>query len=154
MDDRYFMELALKEAKKAYKLGEVPIGAIIVRENKVIAKAFNRREVDKSALSHAEVLAIKEACKELGGWRLIGCTLYVTLEPCLMCAGAIINSRIERVVYAADDPKAGAVRSLYRVLEDSRLNHQVEVVEGILKEESSSLLKQFFAQLRADKKDF
>lgn len=154
MDDRYFMELALKEAKKAYKLGEVPIGAIIVRENKVIAKAFNRREVDKSALSHAEVLAIKEACKELGGWRLIGCTLYVTLEPCLMCAGAIINSRIERVVYAADDPKAGAVRSLYRVLEDPRLNHQVEVVEGILKEESSSLLKQFFAQLRADKKDF
>lgn len=153
MDDRYFMELALKEAKKAYKLGEVPIGAIIVRENKVIAKAFNRREVDKSALSHAEVLAIKEACKELGGWRLIGCTLYVTLEPCLMCAGAIINSRIERVVYAADDPKAGAVRSLYRVLEDSRLNHQVEVVEGILKEESSSLLKQFFAQLRAEKKD-
>lgn len=153
MDDRYFMELALKEAKKAYKLGEVPIGAIIVRENKVIAKAFNRREVDKSALSHAEVLAIKEACKELGGWRLIGCTLYVTLEPCLMCAGAIINSRIERVVYAADDPKAGAVRSLYRVLEDPRLNHQVEVVEGILKEESSSLLKQFFAQLRAEKKD-
>ncbi|HHY18456.1 MAG TPA: nucleoside deaminase [Firmicutes bacterium] len=154
MDDRYFMELALKEAKKAYKLGEVPIGAIIVRENKVIAKAFNRREVDKSALSHAEVLAIKEACKELGGWRLIGCTLYVTLEPCLMCAGAIINSRIERVVYAADDTKAGAIRSLYRVLEDPRLNHQVEVVEGILKEESSSLLKQFFAQLRADKKDF
>lgn len=153
MDDRYFMELALKEAKKAYKLGEVPIGAIIVRENKVIAKAFNRREVDKSALSHAEVLAIKEACKELGGWRLIGCTLYVTLEPCLMCAGAIINSRIERVVYAADDTKAGAIRSLYRVLEDSRLNHQVEVVEGILKEESSSLLKQFFAQLRAEKKD-
>ena len=145
------MDLALAEAKKAFEIGEVPIGAVVVRGDEVIALAHNHRETAKNPLGHAELLAIDEACKKLGGWRLIGCTMYVTLEPCLMCAGAIINSRIERLVYATRDPKAGAVDSLYDVLRDSRLNHQVEVIEGVLAEESSRLLKQFFQELRRAK---
>lgn len=152
MEHTYFMELALEEAKKAYELGEVPIGAIIVRDNQVIASAFNKREIGHNATYHAELLAIQEACEKLGGWRLIGCTMYVTLEPCLMCAGAIINSRLEKLIYGARDPKAGAVHSLYHVLEDTRLNHQVEVVEGVLAVESSALLKDFFANLRLKNK--
>ena len=152
MEHTYFMELALEEAKKAYEIGEVPIGAIIVRDNQVIASAFNKRELGRNATHHAELLAIQEACEKLGGWRLIGCTMYVTLEPCLMCAGAIINSRLERLIYGARDPKAGAVQSLYHVLEDTRLNHQVEVIEGVLAAESSALLKDFFANLRLKNK--
>lgn len=151
MNHEHFMNLALAEAKKAFEIGEVPIGAVVVRGDEVIALAHNHRETAKNALGHAELLAIDEACKKLGGWRLIGCTMYVTLEPCLMCAGAIINSRIERLVYATRDPKAGAVDSLYDVLRDSRLNHQVEVIEGVLAEESSRLLKQFFQELRRAK---
>ena len=152
MEHNYFMGLAIEEAKKAYEIGEVPIGAIIVRENQVIASAFNKRELGRNATHHAELLAIQEACEKLGGWRLIGCTMYVTLEPCLMCAGAIINSRLERLIYGARDPKAGAVQSLYHVLEDTRLNHQVEVIEGVLAAESSALLKDFFANLRLKNK--
>lgn len=151
MKHEYFMTLALGEAKKAYSLGEVPIGAIITKGEEVIATAYNRREIDKSALAHAEILAIETACQRLGGWRLTGCTMYVTLEPCLMCAGAIINSRLTRLVYAAKDPKAGAVTSLYTILEDARLNHQVEVITGILQEEASALLKEFFKKLRSTK---
>lgn len=151
MKHEYFMTLALGEAKKAYSLGEVPIGAIITKGEEVIATAYNRREIDKSALAHAEILAIETACQRLGGWRLTGYTMYVTLEPCLMCAGAIINSRLTRLVYAAKDPKAGAVTSLYTILEDARLNHQVEVITGILQEEASALLKEFFKKLRSTK---
>ncbi len=152
MEHNYFMGLALEEAKKAYEIGEVPIGAIIVRDNQVIASAFNKRELGRNATHHAELLAIQEACEKLGGWRLIGCPMHVILEPCLMCAGAIINSRLERLIYGARDPKAGAVQSLYHVLEDTRLNHQVEVIEGVLAAESSALLKDFFANLRLKNK--
>ncbi len=151
MEHEYFMALALREAKKAYSLGEVPIGAVITKGEEVISRAYNRREIDKSALAHAEILAIEEACQRLGGWRLSGCTMYVTLEPCLMCAGAVINSRLTRLVYAAEDPKAGAVTSLYNTLEDTRLNHQVEVVTGVLQKEASALLKEFFKKLRSTK---
>lgn len=146
------MTLALKEAKKAYSLGEVPIGAIITKGEEVIARAYNRREIDKSALAHAEILAIKEACQKIGGWRLTGCTMYVTLEPCLMCAGAIVHSRLARLVFATEDTKSGAVTSLYNILEDTRLNHQVEVIEGVLQKEASALLKKFFKELRSTKK--
>lgn len=146
------MSLALEEAQKAYEIGEVPIGAVIVKDNLVIARAHNKRETDRMSTAHAEIRAIEEACRKLGGWRLIGCTMYVTLEPCLMCAGALINSRIDKLVYASSDQKAGAVDSLYSVLNDFRLNHQVEVVSGILDEESSGLLKRFFRDLREEKK--
>jgi len=151
MNHEYYMQLALLEAKKAYDLGEVPIGAIITKGDEIVAASYNRREIDKNALAHAEILAIDEACRKLGGWRLVGCTMYVTLEPCLMCAGAIINSRIGRLVYGSFDPKAGAVNSLYNVLGDNRLNHQVDVVHGVLSNEASLLLKQFFRDLRTKK---
>lgn len=143
-----FMQIALEEAHKAYKIAEVPIGAVIVKDNQVIAKAHNLRETNKSPLAHAEILAIEAAAKELGGWRLSGTTMYVTLEPCPMCAGAIYQSRIDTLVYGADDPKAGAVKSLYQLLEDNRLNHQVEIVSGVLAEDSSRILKEFFSELR------
>lgn len=143
-----YMQIALKEAMKAYDLQEAPIGAIIVKDNQIIAKAYNLRETSKSPLAHAELLAIDEAAKKLGGWRLSGAAMYVTLEPCPMCAGAIYQSRISTLVYGAADPKAGAVNSLYTILNDPRLNHQVEVISGVLAEESSQLLKRFFRELR------
>jgi tRNA(adenine34) deaminase len=151
-EHKYYMELALEEAKKAYNKLEVPIGAIIVKEGKVIARAHNLRETNKSPLAHAEILAIDEATRKLGGWRLTGTTIYVTLEPCPMCAGAIYQSRVSKLVYGAADPKAGAVKSLYQILEDTRLNHQVEVIEGIMKEETAEILKSFFQELRVRNK--
>lgn len=142
------MKEALKEAKKAYKKGEVPVGAVLVVDDKIIARAYNIKENSLDPTAHAEVLVIKKAAKKLGAWRLTEATLYVTKEPCIMCAGAIINARIKRVVYGCDDTKAGAVVSLYNILQDPRLNHQVEVKKGILEEECRSILKQFFKELR------
>ena len=143
MDDEKFMYKALLEAKKAYLKGEVPIGAIIVCRGAVIAKGHNQRERFKDPTAHAEVIAIREASRVLGGWRLPGTTLYVTLEPCPMCAGAIINARVERVVYGAIDPKAGAAGTLMNILEDERLNHRVKVTKGILEEECRNILQLF-----------
>jgi len=142
------MKEALKLAKEAEKTGEVPVGAIITYQGKIIARAMNQKEKLKSAIFHAEILAIKEASLKLQDWRLTECELYVTLEPCPMCAGAIVASRLKRLIYGCKDPKAGAVHSLYKITEDKRLNHQVEVCCGILAEESSQLLKNFFNKKR------
>jgi tRNA(adenine34) deaminase len=145
------MAEALNEARKAGELKEVPVGAVIVYQGKVISRAHNLREAGYDSTAHAEILAIRQACRTLGRWRLEETTLYVTLEPCLMCAGAILSARIPRLVYGASDPKAGAVVSLYRVLEDQRLNHQVEVVAGVLEEECGRILSSFFQNLRNNK---
>ena len=142
------MKEAIKQAKKAYALGEVPIGCVIVYEGKIIARAYNRRITDKSALSHAEILAIKKASRVIEDWRLEGCTLYVTLEPCQMCAGAIVQARIPKVVMACDNPKAGCAGSIIDMFHVDKFNHQVEVTEGILEEECSEMLSGFFRALR------
>ncbi|MBS9336585.1 nucleoside deaminase [Fructobacillus papyrifericola] len=147
-DVKKFMELALAEAKAAGQRGEVPIGAVIVKDGKVIASAGNRREEDQKTDAHAEMHAILEANGKLGTWRLEETALFVTLEPCLMCAGAILNARIPLVYFGAQDKKAGAVTSLYSVFDDDRLNHQVKVFPGVLKDESAGLLKEFFKSLR------
>ena len=144
--DIEFMSLAINEAKKAYKRDEVPVGAVIVKDNMVIAKAYNTREYGKNALYHAEVKAIDKACKKLGGWRLVGCTMYVTLEPCPMCAGAIVNSRIERVVFGAPDHKAGAFGTMIDLTDYPLFKPQI--VGGVLKEECAELLSSFFKQKR------
>lgn len=146
--DEKFMKEALKEARKAYKLGEVPIGCVIVYEGKIIARGYNRRNTDKSTLCHAEITAIKKASKFLGDWRLEGCTLYVTLEPCQMCGGAIIQARIDRVVMGSMNPKAGCGGSLLNILQMECFNHQAQVTRGILEEECSALLTKFFKELR------
>ncbi|WP_026478078.1 tRNA adenosine(34) deaminase TadA [Alkaliphilus transvaalensis] len=149
--DEYYMRLALEEAEKAYKIGEVPIGAVIVRNGEVVSKAYNLRERDKNATAHAEVLAIQKACENLGGWRLTNSTIYVTIEPCPMCAGAILQSRIDRLVIGAMDYKAGACGSLVNLLNDERFNHQTEIITGVLEEEASLLMKNFFRELRKKK---
>jgi len=143
-----FMELALREARQALEEHEVPVGAVIVREGRVIASAHNQREQLRDPTAHAEVIAITQAAESMGDWRLEGCTLYVTLEPCAMCAGAMVLARLERVVYGATDPKAGAVHSLYHLLGDERLNHQVDVVPGVLARPCGEILTQFFDQQR------
>jgi len=150
--DQLFMREAIQEAKKAEALGEVPIGAVIVYEDEIIARSHNLRESTQNAVTHAELMAIQEACQVLGSWRLENTTLYVTLEPCPMCAGAILQSRIPRVVYGARDPKAGCVDSLYRLLNDSRFNHECEVAEGVLADECGALLTSFFRSIRERKK--
>ncbi|WP_102693411.1 tRNA adenosine(34) deaminase TadA [Rummeliibacillus pycnus] len=150
--DHYFMQLAIEEAQKAESLGEVPIGAVIVYQNQVIASAHNLRETSQNAVTHAELMAIQRACDVIGSWRLEETTLYVTLEPCPMCAGAILQSRIPRVVYGARDSKAGCVDSLYHLLNDSRFNHECQVTEGVLADQCSGLLTNFFRELRARKK--
>ncbi|WP_339217595.1 tRNA adenosine(34) deaminase TadA [Ornithinibacillus sp. FSL M8-0202] len=152
MKDAYYMQLAINEAEKAREKNEVPIGAIIVYQDEVIASGYNVREQSQETLSHAELIAIQEANKKIGSWRLEDCTLYVTLEPCPMCAGAIVQSRIKRVVYGAKDPKAGCAGSLMNLLDDNRFNHQVEVCSGILQEECGQLLTSFFKTLRERKK--
>lgn len=149
--DEKYMKEALKQAKKAYDIGETPIGCVIVYENKIIARAYNRRMTDKSALSHAEILAIKKANKKLGDWRLDGCTMYVTLEPCQMCAGAIIQSRIKRVVMGAMNKKAGCAGSIINLLNMEEFNHRAMFESGVLKEECSTLMKDFFKELRKKK---
>lgn len=147
-----YMREAIIEAKKAEAIGEVPIGAIIVVDNEIIARAHNLRESNQSSIAHAEILAIDEACKHLGSWRLERATLYVTLEPCPMCAGASMLSRVEKVVYGASDPKGGCAGTFMNLLQDDRFNHQSEVVSGILEEECGQLLSDFFRKLREKKK--
>ena len=142
------MREALKQARKAYALGEVPIGCVIVYEDKIIARGYNRRNTDKNTLSHAEITAINRARKKRGDWRLEGCTLYVTLEPCQMCAGAIIQSRISKVVMGAMNPKAGCGGSILNILQMAEFNHQAEVERGILEKECSEILQDFFKALR------
>ncbi len=147
--DEKWMNLALELAKQAADKAEVPVGAVLVRDDQVLARSFNLREHLGSPLAHAECLVIHRAAIKLGGWRLTGTTLFVTLEPCLMCAGAIQQSRISRVVFGAKDPKGGAVRSLYQVLEDPRLNHRCEVTGGVLEKECGGLLTDFFRKRRS-----
>ncbi len=143
-----FIKKCLHLANSAQLRGEIPVGAVIVLDGKIIARAFNTRETKNNPLGHAEIDVIRKAAKKLGRWRLSDCTLYVTLEPCLMCAGAIVQSRIGKVVYGAKDPKAGAVESLYSVLADKRLNHRPEVESGVMAAECTKVLKDFFLQLR------
>lgn len=145
--DKDFMRLAMEEAAQAAELGEVPVGAIVVHRGQIIARGFNRREAWHDPCAHAELLAIRRAAEHLGSWRLDQCSLYVTLEPCVMCAGAILNARLPRVVYGARDAKAGAVRSLFALLEDPRLNHRVQV-SSVLADECAASLSAFFAALR------
>jgi len=146
--DERFMREALKEAGYAFEDGEVPVGAVIVHQGRVIGRAHNQGECLKDPTAHAEMIAITQAAAALDRWRLTGCTLYVTLEPCTMCAGAIVLARIDRLVYGAADPKAGACGSLMNIVQDPRLNHRVEVIGGVLAEESSALLREFFHQRR------
>ena len=152
IEDAHFMRQALDLAKHASKLGEVPVAAIIVKDGEVIATAHNRRELDKDPIAHAEVLAIKKAASLIGDWRLEGCTLYVTLEPCAMCAGAMWLARVDRCVYGCKDPKSGFLGSLYDLSQLQKLNHHYEVTGGVLQEESAELLKTFFRQIRAERK--
>ena len=143
-----YMKQAIREARKAYALGEVPIGCVIVNEGKIIGRGYNRRNTDKNTLSHAEITAIKKASKKMGDWRLEGCTLYVTLEPCQMCAGAIVQARIDEVVMGSMNPKAGCGGSILNLLEMPEFNHQVKVTRGIMEEECSQMLTNFFKELR------
>ena len=151
IDEKYMRE-ALRQAKKAYRLEETPIGCVIVHEGKIIGRGYNRRNTDKSPLAHAEITAIKKASRKLGDLRLEGCTLYVTLEPCQMCAGAIVQSRVERVVVGCMNPKAGCAGSILNLLDVKEFNHQAELVTGVLKEECSALMTGFFRELRERKK--
>ena len=148
----YFMKEALKEAEKAYKKLEVPVGAIIVKDGKIIARAYNQKESKTDTTKHAEILAIQKASKKLNSWRLIDCEMYVTLEPCSMCAGALINSRIKKVYIGASDQKTGAVGSVFNLLEDYTFNHKVEYEKGVMQEECENILKEFFKKLRKNKK--
>lgn len=147
-EHEHWMEQALIEARRGGAMGEVPVGAVLVRQDQVIGRGYNMREVYGDPLAHAEMLAIREAARLIGDWRLEETTLYVTLEPCAMCSGGIVLARIPRLVFGARDPKAGAVVSLMNLLGDSRLNHRVEVTEGVLAEQCSGLLREFFQDLR------
>ena len=151
-DQERYMKEAIRQAKKARALEEVPIGCVIVCNGQIIARGYNRRNVDKDTLSHAELNAIKKASKKLGDWRLEGCTMYVTLEPCQMCAGALMQSRIDRVVIGSMNPKAGCAGSVLNLLEMDGFNHKVEVIRGVLQEECSIMLSDFFRELREKKK--
>lgn len=146
--DIKYMTLALKEAKKAYQKDEVPVGCVIVYQDQVLAKAYNQRKKTNSIFGHAEILAMKKASKKMNSWILEGCTMYVTLEPCLMCTGAIFQSRINRVVFATEEPKFGVLGSVMDISECKGFNHQIVITKGVLKEESSQLLKSFFQELR------
>ena len=148
-----YMKEALRQAKKAYALGEVPIGCVIVYEDKIIARGYNRRNTDKNTLAHAEITAINRASKKIGDWRLEDCTLYVTLEPCQMCAGAIVQSRITNVVMGCMNPKAGCGGSILNILEMPEFNHQVNVLRGVMEEECSQILQDFFKELRIRNKE-
>ncbi len=147
-----YMKQALRQAKKAYMLEEVPIGCVIVYEGKIIARGYNRRNTDKNTLSHAEMIAIKKASKKLGDWRLEGCTMYITLEPCPMCAGAIVQARVTEVVIGSMNPKAGCAGSVLNMLEMDGFNHKVKVTRGVCQEECSQMLTDFFRELREKKK--
>lgn len=147
--DFSYMRHALRLAGAAEARGEVPVGALIVHENQVIAEGYNERETRPSALAHAEIIAVERATVTLGRWRLSGCTLYVTLEPCVMCAGALVQARVDRVVFGASDPKGGGVESLYKILADDRLNHRPEVLGGVLAAEGGAILSDFFKKKRS-----
>ncbi|MCC7384927.1 MAG: tRNA adenosine(34) deaminase TadA [Deltaproteobacteria bacterium] len=149
MSDERWMRQALEVAERAAAEGEVPVGAVIVAGDHLVVAAANARESERDPTAHAELIALREAARKLGRWRLFGATLYVTLEPCAMCAGALVNARVERLVYGADDPKAGAIRSLFAIADDARLNHRVAVTPGVLAEDASALLKRFFRERRA-----
>lgn len=151
-DERYMKE-AVRQAQKASALGEVPIGCVIVYEDKIIARGYNRRMVDQNVLSHAEIIAIRKACKKMGDWRLENCTLYVTLEPCPMCAGAIVQARVPQVVIGCMNPKAGCAGSILNILENDSFNHQVKVTRGVLEQQCSDMLTQFFKELRVRVKE-
>ena len=150
--DKKFMRAAIVQARKAEKLDEVPIGCVIVYEGKIIARGYNRRNTDLNTISHAEMNAIRKASKKLGDWRLEGCTIYITLEPCQMCSGAIVQSRIDRCVIGAMNPKAGCAGSVMNLLQVAQFNHQVEITRGVLEEECSSMLSSFFRRLRDNKR--
>ena len=150
--DEKYMKEAIRQAKKAYALGEVPIGCVIVYQDKIIGRGYNRRTIDKNTLAHAEMIAIRKASKRMNDWRLEGCTMYVTLEPCQMCAGALVQSRIDRVVVGCMNPKAGCAGSILNLLQMPEFNHQVELETGVLEEECSQMMKDFFRELRETKK--
>lgn len=150
--DAKYMKEAIRQAKKAYAIGEVPIGCVIVRDGKIISRGYNRRTIDKNTLAHAELAAIKKASKKLDDWRLEGCTMYVTLEPCQMCAGALVQSRIDEVVIGSMNPKAGCAGSVLNLLEVEGFNHKVKITRGVLEEECSTMLSDFFKELREKKK--
>ncbi|MCY8487805.1 tRNA adenosine(34) deaminase TadA [Bacillus atrophaeus] len=150
--DEFYMLEAIKEAKKAEEIGEVPIGAVLVMNDDIVARAHNLRETEQRSIAHAEMLAIDEACRTLGTWRLEGASLYVTLEPCPMCAGAVVLSRVDRVVFGAFDPKGGCSGTLMNLLQEERFNHQAEVVSGVLENECGQMLSDFFRNLRKKKK--
>jgi len=150
--DKTFMQEAINEALKAYELREIPIGAVIVRNGEIVGRGYNLKETLKDATLHAEISAIKDACKNLGGWRLPGCTMYVTLEPCAMCAGALVNARVERLVIGTKDYKTGACGSVLNIVQMENLNHQIEVEFGVLENECTNMLKEFFVELRKFKK--
>ena len=150
--DEKYMKEAIKQARKAYEIGEVPIGCVIVYQDKIIARGYNRRTIDKNTLAHAELIAIKKASKKMDDWRLEDCTMYVTLEPCQMCSGAIVQSRMARVVVGCMNPKAGCAGSILNLLQMQEFNHQVELTIGVLEEECSQMMKQFFRELREAKK--
>jgi tRNA(adenine34) deaminase len=151
--DEKYMKEAIKQAKKAYAIGDVPIGCVIVYEDKIIARGYNKRNKNKTTLAHAELLAIAKATKKLGDWRLEGCTMYVTLEPCQMCAGAIIQARMDRVVIGSMNQKAGCAGSVLNLLQMKQFNHQAEMETGVLGEECSAMLSEFFRELRRKKKE-
>lgn len=150
--DEKYMKEAIKQAKKAYALGEVPIGCVIVYEDKIIGRGYNRRTIDKNTIAHAEMMAIKKASKKMDDWRLEDCTMYVTLEPCQMCSGAIVQSRMKKVVVGCMNPKAGCAGSILNLLQMEEFNHQVELEIGVLEEECSALMKNFFKKLREKRK--
>jgi len=150
-EDERFMRVAIEAAKVAEENGDVPIGAVIVYENKIIAKAYNQREQLADPTAHAEIIALTQAAAAIGNRRLDGCTMYVTLEPCCMCAGALVLSKIDRLVYGCDDPKTGACGSLYNIVQDERLNHRLEVTSGVLRNEYHKLLQDFFRKKRLEK---
>ena len=152
--DERFMREAIRQAHKAAALGDVPIGCVIVRQGQIIARGYNRRNADKSVLSHAEIISMKKACKKLGDWRLEDCTMYVTLEPCQMCAGAMVQARLKKAVIGSMNTKAGCAGSVLNILQMDAFNHQVEVERGVLEDECSALLSGFFADLREQKKQF
>ena len=152
-DERY-MQMAIEQAQVAEENGDVPIGAIIVHENRIIGKAYNQREQLNDPTAHAEIIALTQAAAALENWHLNGCTMYVTLEPCPMCAGALVLARVDRLVYGCDDPKAGACKSLYNIVQDERLNHRLEVTSGVLAEQCGKLLQEFFAKQRIENKNY
>lgn len=152
-DDNYYMKEAIKQARKAEALNEVPIGCVIVRDGKIIARGYNRRNTDRCTLAHAEILAIKKASRVIGDWRLEDCTLYVTLEPCQMCAGAIVQARTGRVVMGAMNPKAGCGGSILNLLEMDEFNHKVDVTRGVMQDECRQMMQEFFKRLRDEKKN-